>query len=340
MSNGSMRHRVLLAPAMGCSLATLLSIGLTFVQAETATALDVGASVGAAGVGAGLNAGLGSDGLSAGVSVGSEGSRAAASGNTGPSGIGGAMGANAGAVGASAQGNLGTGGLSAGAGVSSGGNGASVSGNVGPSGLSGGPGGDARSAGATASAGIGGQQGSSGAVGTGLGGTGTSASGSGLSGAGSLGTSASASANGGTPGQGAPGQGHTAGPIASIAPTALATSSSAGITLPGSLWPHESGASDGGWFRGIHVLKPLRARPGTPLAVVQSCRNALVSGASSYGAIQVDVASAGRTARLKDGNLSAPVEARIVFQRGNRVQVRQARVTCRVDEKGRTVAMF
>jgi len=317
-NNGSMRHRVRLAPTMGRSLATLLSIGVTIVHTETVTALEISASVGAAGVGGGLSAGHGSDGLSTGVSVGSEGSRAATSSNAGSSGIGGAIGANAGAVGVSAQGNVGPSGFSAGAGVSSGANAGSV--------------------GAPVSAGIGGQQGSSSGVGTGLGGKGTSASESGLAGAGSLGAPASASPNGGNPSQGVTGPGRIAGTVASIAPTALATSS--GVMLPPSLWPYESQASDGGWFRSIYVLKPLRARPGTPQVVVQSCRNALASGASSHGAIQVDVASAGRTARLKDGSLSAPVEARIVFQRGNRVQVRQARLTCRLDERGRTLAML
>lgn len=342
MIDGSKRNKSCLAPAMGHSLAALLSTAFLIVQGETAGALDVGVSAGAAGVGAGLSAGIGSEGLSVGVGVSSEGSRTSASGSAGPSGIAGGLGANAGAVGASAQGNLGSGGLSAGAGVSSEANGASVTGNVGPSGVSGGLGANAGSAGATASAG--GQQGSNAGVGASLGGNGTSAAGNtssanlsgagtGFSGAGSLG----ASANAGNPGQGAPGQRNTAGTIASIAP---AMSASGGVNFPESLWPYESGASGGGWFRSIHLLKPLRVRPGTPLAIVQSCRNALVSGASSYGATQVDVASSGRTARLKDGSLSAPIEARIVFQRGSRVQVRQARVTCRLDATGRMLAMY
>jgi hypothetical protein len=344
MIDGSKRNKICLAPAMGHSLAALLLTAFLIMQVETAGALDVGVSGGAAGVGAGLSAGIGSEGLSAGMGVNSEGSRTSASGSAGPSGIAGGLGANAGSVGASAQGNLGSGGLSAGAGVSSEGNGASVTGNVGPSGLSGGLGGNAGSAGATASASVGGQQGSNAGVGASLGGNGTSAAGntssasssgagSEFSGAGSLG----ASANAGIPSQGAPGQRPTAGSIASIAP---AMSALGGVNFPESLWPYESGASGGGWFRSIHLLKPLRVRPGTPLTIVQSCRNALVSGASSYGATQVDVASSGRTARLKDGSLSAPIEAKIVFQRGNRVQVRQARITCRLDARGRMLAMY
>jgi hypothetical protein len=301
MPDGS-RKTNRLAPAVGHSLAALLPVVFTMVQIETAAALDVGVSGAAAGVGAGLNSGIGSDGLSAGV------------------------------------------------GVSNGGNGASASGNVGPSGLGGGLGVDAGSAGTTANAGIGsGQQGLSGGAGSSLGGNGTlsggssssaSPSASGLSGEGPAGGAASASVNTGNPDQGAPGQGRTAGTIASIAPTARAIPSLTGVALPQPLWPYENGASDSGWFRSVQVLKPLQAKPGTPLTVVQSCRNALVSGASRYGAIRVDVASAGRLARLKDGSVSAPVEARIVFRRGDRVQVRQAPVTCRLDARGRMLAMF
>jgi hypothetical protein len=240
-------------------------------------------------------------------------------------------------VGASAQGNLGSGGIHAGAGVSSGDHGASLSGTVGPSGLNGGMGVNAGSAGATANVGIGGgQQGPDGGVGASLGGNGTPAGGST--------SSASPSVNGsgfsGVSSLGAPGQGLDSGTVASIAPTAPARSSVAGISLPESLWPYEHGTSADGWFRSIYLLKPLRTKTGTPLSVVQSCRNALVSGASLYGATQVDAAGAGRIARLKDGSLSAPVEARIVFQRGDRVQVRQARITCRLDARGRMLAMF
>jgi len=56
--------------------------------------------------------------------------------------------------------------------------------------------------------------------------------------------------------------------------------------------------------------------------------------------MHVDVASSGRVSHLKDGSLSAPVEARILFQRGSLVQIRQARVTCRMDQAGRVTAMF
>jgi hypothetical protein len=146
--------------------------------------------------------------------------------------------------------------------------------------------------------------------------------------------------NGGNPDQRAPDEARTSGFLASIAPTALATSPLAGAAVPKALLPIEKGGGDGGWFRNIYLLQPLRANPGTPLSVVQSCRNALIPGALRYGAKQVDVASAGRTVRLKGGGFSAPVEARILFQRGNHVQVRQARITCRLDQAGRIVAMF
>ncbi|KLK91752.1 hypothetical protein AA309_18480 [Microvirga vignae] len=249
-------------------------------------------------------------------------------GGLAPSGISGGAGVNAGAVGASANAGIGSNGLSAGGSINSGDSGASIGGSVGPNGI--GAGGSLSGAGSG-----GGSQGFSGVAGASLGGHG-----SGVSGVGSVGTGTSASMNGGNPDQHVSDEARTSGFLASIAPTALATSSLAGAAVPKALLPIEKGGGDSGWFRSIYLLQPLRAKPGTPLSVVQSCRNALISGALRYGATQVDVASAGRTVRVKGGGFSAPVEARILFQRGNQVQVRQARITCRLDQAGRIAAMF
>ena len=307
------RERIQLTSAARCSFFALCFSVFLFVQLDRVAALDVGLSGGAAGLGAGVSAGVGSEGLSAGVGLSSGGNGVSAGGGAGLSGVSGSLGANADTVGGSANAGIGASGLGAGGGISSGSSGASAGGSVGPSGGSGGLG---------ANGGAGSVQGSVGGAGVSRGGTETPT--------GNSTSSADPSAS----------DGRTSGSIASIAPPTLAASSVAEDTFPESLWPVGSGEGDGGWFRSLYSLQPLRAKPGTSLNIVQSCRSALIQGALRYGATQVDVASAGRTTRVKGGGLSAPVEARIVYQRGSRVQVRQARVTCRLDATGRRVVMF
>ena len=342
MAGSLASERTHLVPTMQSFLAALFFLVFTVAQVREGAALDVGVS-----------AGVGSGGLSVGAGLSS-------------GGIGG--GVNTGAVGASANAGVGSNGVSAGGGISTGSSGASVGGSGGPSGIGGALGVGVGAAGATANAGIGansvsvggslsgagsggGTRGPSGGAGLGSGGNGTpaggsinsagpSTNGSAISGVSSDGTGTSVSINGANPEQRTPFEARTSGFLASISPTALATSSLSVAAIPRALLPVENGHGDNGWFRSIYLRQPLRAKPGTSLSVVQSCRNALVPRAVHYGATHVDVASAGRTVRLKGGGISAPVEARILFQRGNHVQVRQARLTCRFDQAGRITAMF
>jgi hypothetical protein len=72
--------------------------------------------------------------------------------------------------------------------------------------------------------------------------------------------------------------------------------------------------------------------------ILAACRAALAEAAEPYGATKVDVAVTGAPRKSSDGGLSAPVEARIVYSRSGRVQVRQARVTCQFDAGGQVVA--
>jgi hypothetical protein len=50
------------------------------------------------------------------------------------------------------------------------------------------------------------------------------------------------------------------------------------------------------------------------------------------------VKEAGREARTRSGSVDLPVIARIEYARDGKKQVRQARVTCKLDPKGRVVA--
>jgi hypothetical protein len=85
-------------------------------------------------------------------------------------------------------------------------------------------------------------------------------------------------------------------------------------------------------------LGPLVSRPGTPAAVLVACRDAIASAARPYGAARVEVASAGRSRRVSDGGLAAPLEARVLYARGGQFQVRRARVSCRLNAAGLVVA--
>jgi hypothetical protein len=74
-----------------------------------------------------------------------------------------------------------------------------------------------------------------------------------------------------------------------------------------------------------------------PQKVVDACHAAIASAALPYGAVAVDVVSSGKGTKTK-GGLAAPVEARIVYSVDCRRQVRQARVSCRLNAAGQVVA--
>lgn len=85
-------------------------------------------------------------------------------------------------------------------------------------------------------------------------------------------------------------------------------------------------------------LAPLAARPGTPTHVIAACREAIATAASPYGAARVEVVSAGRSTRMRGGGTAAPVEARILYARSGKLQVRQSRISCRLNAAGDVVA--
>ena len=82
---------------------------------------------------------------------------------------------------------------------------------------------------------------------------------------------------------------------------------------------------------------PLTPRPGTPQAVVQSCRTAIVASALPYGVRRVDAVSAGPMQAAR-GGFAAPVEFRIVYKRQGGLETRQATINCRMNAAGRVVA--
>jgi len=77
-----------------------------------------------------------------------------------------------------------------------------------------------------------------------------------------------------------------------------------------------------------------------PAEVIVACHNAMAAQAQSLGATWLEAASAGTLARLPDGATDAPLEVRVTYQRKDRVDVRQARITCRLSEQGEVTALL
>nr|WP_037388840.1 hypothetical protein [Sinorhizobium americanum] len=146
------------------------------------------------------------------------------------------------------------------------------------------------------------------------------------------GVSGSSTAGSNSPGSGGGGR------VISIAP---AKSARASIVLPHILWPlkkkrtHERGE----WGYPIRLPLTIAAIPGTPSAVVRACQKAIASAASPLGGVRVRAASAGSLLRHRGGALTAPLVVRIDYAGRDGIQVRQARIRCRLDSSGRVVAV-
>ncbi|SJM29420.1 hypothetical protein [Mesorhizobium delmotii] len=222
------------------------------------------------------------------------------------------------------------GGVGVSAGVSVGSKGASVAGGASVDGVGG------ASLGGSVSAG----NGSLGA-GLGIGGNLGGASGGLSTGVGAH-SSGSGTAPGGTPGDPAAGSGPVASGSAGITPaTAKAKAARQFAVLPRALRPSGTGRDalapiTNGYPLGF--VAPLKAKPGIPQAVVRACRTAIASAAAPLGAVRVHAVSAGPLQQRR-GALTARIEVRIHYARQGGIEVRQARVGCRLDAAGRVTAV-
>jgi hypothetical protein len=79
-------------------------------------------------------------------------------------------------------------------------------------------------------------------------------------------------------------------------------------------------------------------RPARISAAVDACGDALAKASSAYGNARVSTSGAGPMVEGRSGR-SVPVMARIEYQHGGRTEVRSARVSCRLDQKGHVVAI-
>ncbi|MCF6099097.1 hypothetical protein [Mesorhizobium muleiense] len=153
-------------------------------------------------------------------------------------------------------------------------------------------------------------------------------------------SSASGTAPGGKPGNPALGAGQAASSNAGITPaTTKAKAASQFAILPRKLRPSGTGRNTSARITyGYPFMAPLKAKPGIPPAVVRACRTAIASAATPLGAVLVHAVSAGPLQQRR-GALTAPIEVRIHYARQGGVEVRQARVGCRLDAAGRVTAV-
>jgi len=128
-------------------------------------------------------------------------------------------------------------------------------------------------------------------------------------------------------------------PAAVTTANASARTARQSIALPQVLRPSKAGKGD--FTRGFPFgsLGPLKAKLGTPAAVVRACRAAIMSAAKPLGAVGVHAVSAGPL-RQRRGELTAPIRVRIDYASQNGLEVRQAQVGCRVDKAGRVTAII
>jgi len=200
----------------------------------------------------------------------------------------------------------GVGGANVGASVGAGNVGVSASGNVG-----------------SASVSAGGNVGSTGgglSTGVGLGADPSAENGSAAAASGSAATAASGSA------------------ATATATTATARTARPSIALPPVLRPSRAGQGDLTRGYPFAPLEALKAKPGTPVAVVQACRAAILSAAKPLGAVRVRAVSAGAL-RRRGGALTAPIQVRIDYAGRGGIEIRQAQVGCRLDAAGRVIAV-
>jgi hypothetical protein len=87
------------------------------------------------------------------------------------------------------------------------------------------------------------------------------------------------------------------------------------------------------------LTRPLPAVAAAPPQAVRACRDTIKSAASPYRAKQVEAVGAGPASRTSQGITTVPIDARVLYARGQVSQVRQARISCRLNDRGIVVAL-
>ena len=127
-------------------------------------------------------------------------------------------------------------------------------------------------------------------------------------------------------------------PASATTATASAKTAKQSVVLPSILRPSKVGEGHSTKGYPFGSLGPLKRKPGTPAAVVRACRAAIISAATPLGAVRVRAVSAGAL-RQRRGALTAPIEVRIDYARKGGIEVRRAQVGCRLDARGKVIAI-
>lgn len=121
-----------------------------------------------------------------------------------------------------------------------------------------------------------------------------------------------------------------------------ANSATQAIDLPSSLGPIKPGRGEAGRVivgYPFGPLEALHAKPGTPSAVVSACRAAIATAARPLGAVRVYAVGAGPVRQYQTA-LTAPIQVRIEYAIKGVMQVRQAKIRCRLNAAGRVFAVI
>ncbi len=87
------------------------------------------------------------------------------------------------------------------------------------------------------------------------------------------------------------------------------------------------------------LTQPLPPVAAAPPDAVRACRNTIQAAATPYKAKQVEAVGAGPATRTSRGITTVPINARVVYAKGRVSEVRQARITCRLNDRGIVVAL-
>ncbi len=87
------------------------------------------------------------------------------------------------------------------------------------------------------------------------------------------------------------------------------------------------------------LTRPLPAVAAAPPQAVKACREMITAAAKPYRAKRVEAVGAGPAKRTSQGIITVPIDARVIYARGRVSQVRQARVSCRLNDRGIVVAL-
>jgi hypothetical protein len=87
------------------------------------------------------------------------------------------------------------------------------------------------------------------------------------------------------------------------------------------------------------LTRPLSAVPAAPPQAVKACRETITAAAEPYRAKRVEAVGVGPAKRTSQGITTIPIDARVIYARGRISEVRQARITCRLNDRGIVVAL-